>query len=87
MDSNSERRIYRRFVCETDISHDLLAHSHIYKGKLQNFSKGGLYFESDQSIFPGEEVFIKFQNQHLVVGYKQGTHLQVISLSQDLGLC
>jgi len=63
VDLNSERRIYRRFVYEVDISHDLLAHKHIYKGKLHNFSKGGLYFESDQSIFPGEEVFIKFQNQ------------------------
>lgn len=63
MDLNRERRIYRRFVYEADISHDLLAHNHIYRGKLHNFSKGGLYFESDQSIFPGEEVFIKFQNQ------------------------
>ena len=63
MDVNSERRIYRRFVYEADISHDLLAHNHIYSGKLYNFSKDGLYFESDQSIFPGEEVFIKFQKQ------------------------
>jgi hypothetical protein len=63
VDLNRERRIYRRFVYEADISHDLLAHNHIYKGKLRNFSKDGLYFESDQSIFPGEEVFIKFQNQ------------------------
>jgi Tfp pilus assembly protein PilZ len=63
VDLNSERRHYRRFVYEADISHDLLAHNHIYKGKLHNFSKGGLYFESDQPIFPGEEVFIKFQNQ------------------------
>jgi Tfp pilus assembly protein PilZ len=50
-------------VYEADISHDLLAHNHVYKGKLFNFGKGGLYFESDQSIFPGEEVFIKFENQ------------------------
>ena len=63
MDFNSERRTHRRFVYEADISHDLLAQNHIYKGKLQNFSKGGLYFESDQSIFPGEEVFIKFKDQ------------------------
>jgi Tfp pilus assembly protein PilZ len=63
VDLNRERRIYRRFGYEADISHDLLAHNHIYKGRLCNFSKGGLYFESDQSIFPGEEVFIKFQNQ------------------------
>jgi len=63
VDLNRERRIYRRFLYEADISHDLLAHKHIYKGRLRNFSKGGLYFESDQSIFPGEEVFLKFQNQ------------------------
>ena len=63
MDFNSERRTHRRFVYEADISHDLLAHNHIYVGKLQNFSKGGLYFESDQSIFPGEEIFIKFKDQ------------------------
>ena len=62
LDSNSERRNYRRFVYEAEISHDLLAQSHIYKGKLYNFSKGGLYFESDQSIFPGEEIFLKFKN-------------------------
>ena len=63
MDVNSERRIYRRFVYAADISHDLLAHDRIYQGKLHNFSKGGLYFESDQSISPGEEVFIKFRKQ------------------------
>jgi Tfp pilus assembly protein PilZ len=63
VDLNSERRTHRRFVYEANISHDLLAHNHIYKGKLHNFSKGGLYFESNQSIFPGEEVFIKFKDQ------------------------
>jgi len=63
VDSNSERRTHRRFVYETDISHDLLAHDHIYKAKLFNFGKDGLYFESNQSIFPGEEVFIKFEDQ------------------------
>jgi len=63
VDSNSERRTHRRFVYETDISHDLLAHDHVYKAKLFNFGNDGLYFESDQSIFPGEEVFIKFEDQ------------------------
>jgi Tfp pilus assembly protein PilZ len=58
-----ERRHHRRFVYEADISHDLLARHHIYKGKLYNFSKSGLYFESDQTIYPGEEVFIKFEDQ------------------------
>ena len=63
MDLNSERRTHRRFAYEANISHDLLSHNDIYKGKLHNFSKDGLYFESNQSIFPGEEVFIKFKDQ------------------------
>ena len=63
MDSSTERRQHRRFVYEAEISHDILAHNGIYKGKLHNISKDGLYFESDQAIFPGEEVFIKFEDQ------------------------
>lgn len=63
MDLSLERRSHRRFVYEAEIAHDLLAHNNIYKGKLYNFSRGGLYFESDQPIFPGEEVFIKFKDQ------------------------
>jgi Tfp pilus assembly protein PilZ len=57
-----ERRKYRRFEYEADISHDLLTHQNIYAGKISNFSKGGLYFESDQTILPGEEIFIKLAN-------------------------
>ena len=63
VDLNTERRRHRRFFCEADISHDILAQNNIYSGKLYNFSKVGLYFESDQTIFPGEEIFIKFEDQ------------------------
>ena len=63
MDLSIERRNQRRFVYEADISHDLLASENIFKGRLYNFSKSGLYFESDQPIYPGEEVFIKFAGQ------------------------
>ena len=62
MDIYIERRKYRRFEYEADISHDLLTHQNIYAGKISNFSKGGLYFESDQTIHPGEEIFIKLAN-------------------------
>ncbi len=67
MDLNIERRNHRRFEYEADISHDLLAQSNIHKGKLYNFSKGGLYFESNQTIYEGEEVFIKFENQPSII--------------------
>ena len=54
-----ERRKYRRFKFEAIILHDLLTHQNIYTGKIANFSKGGLCFESDQTIHPGEEIFLK----------------------------
>jgi Tfp pilus assembly protein PilZ len=63
LDFSAERRQHRRFVYEAEISHDILADDNIYKGKLYNISKDGLYFESNQTIFPGEEVFIKFKDQ------------------------
>jgi hypothetical protein len=63
VDLNTERRRHRRFFCEAEISHDILTQNNIYKGKLYNFSKVGLYFESDQTIYPGEEIFIKFEER------------------------
>jgi Tfp pilus assembly protein PilZ len=75
VDLNVERRKHRRFVYEADITHDILAHKKIYKGKLYNFSKGGLYFESDQNVYPGEEVFIKFNDQPESTGNGMLAHL------------
>ncbi|MEJ2170243.1 MAG: PilZ domain-containing protein [Desulfobacterales bacterium] len=61
MDIYIERRKYRRFKFEAFILHDLLTHQDIYAGKIGNFSKVGLYFESDQMIHPGEEIFLKLK--------------------------
>ena len=60
---NTERRKYIRFKYEADISHDLITQTDIHNGKVYNFSKGGLYFVSSQTIYPGEEIFIKFEHQ------------------------
>ena len=61
MDIYLERRKFRRFKFETAILHDLLTQPDIYDGKIANFSKDGLYFESDQTVHPGEEIFIKLK--------------------------
>ena len=61
MDIYIERRKFRRFKFETAILHDLLTRPNIYDGKIANFSKEGLYFESNQTIYPGEEIFIKLK--------------------------
>ena len=41
------------------ISHEILTDDTIHTGKMLNISKGGLYFESDQTIFKGDEILIK----------------------------
>lgn len=58
MKSNNERRYHKRFKYEALISHDVSSNDIIHSGKMFNFSKGGLYFESDEPIFPDEEVFV-----------------------------
>jgi Tfp pilus assembly protein PilZ len=56
--SNNERRHHSRFKYEAFISHDVTSSDTIHPGKIFNFSKGGLYFVSDESIKPGEEIFV-----------------------------
>ncbi len=63
MDSNQERRRHKRFEYIAVISHDATSNDIIHPGRIFNFSRGGLYFESDQTLYPGEEVFIGTINQ------------------------
>ena len=58
MKSNIERRQHKRYKYEAFISHDVSSNDVIHPGKMFNFSKGGLYFESDEAVHPGEEVFV-----------------------------
>lgn len=58
MKLDNERRRHKRFKYEALISHDVSADDIIHPGKMFNFSKGGLYFESDQTIYPGEDIFV-----------------------------
>ena len=58
MKSNNERRYHKRFKYEALISHDVSSNDIIHSGKMFNFSKGGLYFESDEPIYPDEEIFV-----------------------------
>ena len=58
-DADIERRKHRRSKYEALISHEILTDDEIHTGKMYNFSRGGLYFESDQAIFKGDEILIK----------------------------
>lgn len=58
MKLDTERRRHKRFKYEALISHDVSINDIIHSGKMFDFSKGGLYFESDQTIYPGESIFV-----------------------------
>lgn len=63
MESKTERRKHKRSKFEANISHNILSLDIIHAGKLYNFSNGGLYFESDQILYVGEEINIWIENQ------------------------
>jgi Tfp pilus assembly protein PilZ len=56
--SNSDRRKTKRYHFETVILHDTLLPDIFFDAKMYDISKGGVHFESDQSLYPGEEIYI-----------------------------
>ncbi|CAB1078177.1 hypothetical protein D1AOALGA4SA_5939 [Olavius algarvensis Delta 1 endosymbiont] len=58
MKFDTEKRRYKRFKYEALISHDISTNGNIHPGRMLDFSKGGLYFESDKNILSGEVIFL-----------------------------
>ena len=58
MSSDSDRRKTKRYHFESVILHDTLLPDIFYDAKMYDISKGGVHFESDQSLYPGEEIYI-----------------------------
>ena len=56
-----ERREHERFQCETPILHDTSPPDFFYKGIMYNFSKKGLYFESNEDLLQGHEISISIK--------------------------
>ena len=58
MTLTSDRRKNKRYHFESIILHDTLLPDIYYDAKMYDIGKGGMYFESDQSLYPGEEIYI-----------------------------
>ena len=58
MKIDKERRKHQRFRYEALVSHNVSTDDITHRGKMFNFCKGGLYFESNQKIYPGEDIFV-----------------------------
>ena len=61
MNVDKERRKHERIPCETPILHNTSPADFFYKGIMYNFSKGGLYFESNEDLLPGHEISISIK--------------------------
>lgn len=48
----------QRYKREVDISHDIVMPNILYDGTFYNLSGGGIYFESNQQILPGDKISI-----------------------------
>ena len=62
MDLKFDQREKKRLKCEAVIWHDNLLPEIYYTAKMYNLSKSGVYFESDQIIYPGEDIYIRLKN-------------------------
>lgn len=62
MDANTEFKDRRRFTYKADIYHDSLSPDVFYAATMHNFSKGGLYFESDHSLNIGNYINLRIKH-------------------------
>lgn len=62
MEINDDQRDKRRFKYEVVIWHDNVLPDRFYMARIFNISRSGLYFESDQTLYEGEEVYIAHKN-------------------------
>ena len=62
MDLNSEFSDRKRFTYKAEIYHDSLSPDVFYAATMHNFSKGGLYFESDQSLKIGDNINLRIKH-------------------------
>ena len=61
MHTDIERRENERIPCETPILHNTSVPDFFYRGTMYNFSRGGLYFESNEDLLEGDEISISIK--------------------------
>ena len=58
----SDQRDKKRYKYEATIWHDNLFPEIFYETKMRNLSRGGIYFESDQTLYAGEKIYIAIKD-------------------------
>jgi Tfp pilus assembly protein PilZ len=69
VDPKNDRRANNRTLYETPVSQENLDSGVFTYCTMYNYSKDGLYFESDTQLNPGEEIFIGIENSPYCVKF------------------
>ena len=77
MDLRSDRRDNQRIKYEAIIWHSNILPGIFYKAKLSNLSKTGIYFETDQSLYPGEKICIAKKSDSSVSNRKEFNRVEI----------
>jgi Tfp pilus assembly protein PilZ len=62
VNAKSDQRYKKRYKYEATIWHDNLFPEIFYETKMRNLSQGGIYFESDQTLYAGEKIYIAIKD-------------------------
>ena len=69
MESNPDQRDTIRFAHEASIMFEHYPSGRYYEGRMFNYSRGGMYFESDFAPKVGAEIFIGVENSPYTAGH------------------
>jgi hypothetical protein len=69
MESSSDRRADTRYRHETAIMYEYYLSGKFFEGKMFNYSRGGMYFESNFAPEIGTEIFIGVENSPYTSGH------------------
>ena len=85
MNIGSERRKHERIPCETPILHNTSPADFYYKGTMYNFSKEGLYFESNEDLLQGDVISVSIKEPPAQLPIKSDQYFDVkIKWARDL---
>ncbi|MGD8524550.1 MAG: PilZ domain-containing protein [Desulfobacterales bacterium] len=77
MDLTSERRDNTRYRFDAFIWHTNILPGIFYKAKLYNLSESGIYFETDQSLYPGEKIYIAKKSDSSISNRKEFKRIKI----------
>ena len=85
MHKDIERRKSERISYKSAIMHNTRPPDFFYSGRMYNFSKGGLYFESNEDLLQGDKISISIKEPPAHFSKPPGQYIDVrIMWCQDL---